>query len=70
MNDSSQSSFNIDNTLILPNLSKSIYDFHDDSEREDDCLDLSLDKETKEDALKQSPGPLKMKLPSMLAINI
>lgn len=69
MNDSSQSNFNIDNALILPNLSKSIYDFHDDSEREDDCLDLSLDKETKDDGVKQSPissGSLKMKLPSML----
>lgn len=31
----------------MSNLPKSIYDFHDDSEREEDCLGLSIDESPK-----------------------
>lgn len=37
----------IEDELLLPNFSKSIYDFHDDSDRDDDCFNLSIDENPK-----------------------
>lgn len=32
------------NELLIPNFPKSIYDFHDDSDRDEDCYGLSIDE--------------------------
>ena len=54
--------------MLIPNINKSIYDFHDDSEREEDCFNLSIDETPKKPKkiTNTSLGPLKMKLSSKL----
>lgn len=51
--------------FMLPNLeNQSIYDFHDDDERDEDCFNLSIDESPKRS--KKSSGALKMKLPGKI----
>lgn len=34
----------VNTNIIMPNMNKSVYDFNDDSEREEDCFNLSIDE--------------------------
>ncbi|KRT83807.1 PHD finger motif containing protein [Oryctes borbonicus] len=44
---STSSNMPVSSNIILPNITKSVYDFNDDSEREEDCFNLSIDESPK-----------------------
>lgn len=49
-----------DNELLLSNLGKSIYDFNDDDDRDDDCFgNLAIDESPKRSKKSNSQGKVK-----------
>ncbi|XP_022901200.2 lysine-specific demethylase 7B-like isoform X1 [Onthophagus taurus] len=56
------SNLSLDSALTFGSMSKSVYDFNDDSDRDDDCFNLSIDESPRK--TKKSSGSLKMRLPN------
>ncbi|GJQ66960.1 hypothetical protein Trydic_g21906 [Trypoxylus dichotomus] len=44
---STSSNMPVSSNIVLPNINKSVYDFNDDSDREEDCFNLSIDESPK-----------------------